>query len=166
MAGVAGRSGGANRKRADEKLGHPKYAEGDPRNPSTGVDKPVAKKEAVQPPLVFPNDNLTRKPIVPEKMTVDLWESMAVSGFQEYYTQADWQAALILVFNLDQMIKEMIGKGSLAAMKMSELRAVMSDLLVVESSRRRLRLEVQRAEAAGESMEVKPSHFGLLKSLA
>lgn len=165
MPGVAGRSGGANRKRSDEKLGHPKHAEGDIRNPDAGVDKPRAQKEAVQPALVFPSER--NKPAVkPEQMITDLWEAMAVSGFQEYYTQADWQAALILMYSLDQMVKEMIGNGSLSAMKLAEIRSIMSDLLVVESSRRRLRLEVQRAEAAGLPTEQKPSHVALLKSLA
>jgi hypothetical protein len=164
MPGVAGRSGGANRKRSDEKLGHPKYAEGDSRNPGENVDKPKAQRAATQPKLVFPSQR--GQVVKPEQMTLDLWESMAVSGFNEYYTQADWHAAVILMYNLDQMIKEMIGKGSLSAMKMSELRAVMSDLLVLESSRRRLRLEVQRAEAKGDAPETKPSHMALLKSLA
>lgn len=159
MPGVAGRSGGANRKRSDEKLGHPHHVAGDPRNAETGVDKPVAQKEAIQPALVFPDG--TR----PEQMTTDLWESLAVSGFHEHYTQADWQAALILMYSLDQMIKTMIGKGELPAMKMIEMRAIMSDLLVVESSRRRLRLEVQRAKAE-ETGEAEPTHLELLSELA
>lgn len=159
MVAMPGRSGGHNRKRTEERLGNANFAEDDPRHHNYGVHKPVAQKEAVRPALVFPDGSR------PEQMVVDLWEAMEVSGFNEHYTQADWQGALILLYNLDQMIKEMIGKGSISAMKMAEMRAVLSDLLVTESSRRRLKLEVQRPSKKAEQV-AETTHLELLRELS
>lgn len=156
MPGVPGRSGGHNRKRSEQKLGNPHHAADDPRS---RVDRPQAKSAATQPRLVFPGGE---KPLT---LVRNLWDSMATSGFDEYYTDADWQAALVLLFNLQQMLNEMIAKGSLSAMKMGELRAIFSDLMITESARRRLHLEVQRADDS-ERPVASVSHLDLARGIA
>lgn len=136
MPGVPGRSGGANRKRSDQKLGNATHAKDHPDHPSN-VDTPEAEP-VVQPTLVFPTGEQ------PHAMVQRLWDAMAKSGFHEFYTQADWEAAAIAVFNLQQMVSEMIAKGSLPANKSAEMRSIFQELLVTESARRRLKIEVQR----------------------
>jgi hypothetical protein len=101
------------------------------------VDKPEAEP-VVQPKLVFPTGE------EPHGMVQRLWDAMGKSGFHEFYTQADWEAAAIAVFNLQQMVSEMIAKGSLPANKSAEMRAIFQELMVTESARRRLKIEVQR----------------------
>lgn len=156
MTGVPGRSGGHNRKRSDQKLGNAKHAADHSVN---RVDKPQATGVAAQPALVFPGGE---KPLT---MVRNLWDSMARSGFHEYYTDADWRAAMILLYNLNQILNEMLDKGKTTAMKMQEIRAIFTDLMVTESARRRLHLEVQRADDSEPPM-ASVSHLDLARDIA
>lgn len=161
MPGVAGRSGGHNIKRSDQKLGRPHHAQDDPRSI---VDKPTASGPAEQPALVFPGGD---KPLT---MVRELWDSMRTSGFHEYYTDADWRGAIVLLYQLQQILKEQIslaerGKGAISPMKTAELRSIMGDLMVLESARRRLRIEVQRSQDSAPP-EGNVSHLELARTLA
>ncbi|HJQ44992.1 MAG TPA: hypothetical protein VJ870_01540 [Amycolatopsis sp.] len=159
MVGVPGRSGGQNRKRPEQRLGNAKYAKTDPRH-HENVDRPQATGRAEQPELgTWPDGT------VPSPYVRDLWESMTTSGFHEYYTDADWRAAVILLFTVDLLLREMTVTGKpLPAMKSAELRGILGDLLVTESARRRLRIDVQRAPDAQPLAEV--SHLELARTLA
>lgn len=142
MPGVPGRSGGANRKRSDQKLGRPTVGKDSPDHPDN-VDKPHADA-VVQPELKFP-DFADGSPWVPTKPVQRLWDSMSASGFHEYYTQADWEAAITLLMVIDGNVRSMLkNDGELSSMKAAEMRSAMSDLMVLESARRRLKIEVQR----------------------
>ena len=156
MPGVPGRSGGHNRKRSEQRLGNANYAQDDPR---LHVDKPRASTTAERPALVFPGGE---KPLT---MVRNLWDAMLTSGFHEFYTDADWRAAMILLYSLQQMLNEMIDKGSLSAMKMAEMRSIFTDLMVTESARRRLRMEVQRHEDA-EPPIAPVAHIELARDIA
>lgn len=146
MPGVPGRSGGHNRKREDQRLGNANFAKNDPDHHSN-VDKPTAEP-VVQPELVFPPyvDEKSGRlvPWEPSAPVRALWESMAVSGFHEYFTAADWQAALVAMMKLDTMVVEMCRGRSLPANQSAEMRSIFQDLMVLESARRRLKIEVQR----------------------
>lgn len=161
MPGVPGRSGGHNIKRSDQKLGRPHHAQDDPRST---VDKPTASGPAEQPALVFPGGD---KPLT---MVRNLWDSMRTSGFHEYYTDADWRAAIVLLYQIQQILKEQIdladrGKGAISPMKTAEIRSIMGDLMVLESARRRLRIEVQRHGDA-EPPVVPVAHIELARDIA
>lgn len=146
MPGVPGRSGGHNAKRTDQRLGKPSVAQSHPDHPDN-VDKPKAEP-VVQPDLVFPPyvDEKSGRliPWEPSTPVRALWESMAVSGFHEYFTQADWQAAVVAMMKLDTMVVEMCRNRSLPANQSAEMRSIFQDFMVVESARRRLKIEVQR----------------------
>ncbi|MCU1680947.1 MAG: hypothetical protein JWQ81_1686 [Amycolatopsis sp.] len=149
MPGVAGRSGGANRKRSDVKLGHATTAIGHPDHPDN-VSKPVAQGSCEQPPLAFPEG--VDEPL---PMTLDLWASMKVSGYDEFYTASDWQTARIYMLAIDDFIRGIVVKGW-TAMKMAEVRSMMAELMTLESARRRLKIEVQRGEEVPELANVTP----------
>lgn len=161
MPGVPGRSGGHNIKREDQRLGRPMYGQDDPRST---VDKPSADGRAEQPALVFPGGD---KPLT---MVRNLWDAMTTSGFHEYYTDADWRAAIVLLYQMQQILKEQIdladrGKGAISPMKTAEIRSIMQELMVVESARRRLRIEVQRSKDTVPPDE-NVSHLELARTLA
>lgn len=142
MPGVPGRSGGSNRKRSEQKLGHAKAAQSVLDHHGT-VDKPEAGP-VDQPELVFPDFD-DGSPWVPSIVTRDLWDSMAVSGFHEYYTMADWSAARAELMVVDGCIRDMLNhNGALSSMKAAEMRSALGELMVFESARRRLKIEVQR----------------------
>lgn len=146
MPGVPGRSGGHNIKRSEMRLGKPSHAQGSVDHPDN-VDKPMAEP-VVQPELVFPSyvDEKSGRlvPWEPSAPVRALWESMAVSGFHEYFTAADWQAALVAMMKLDTMVVEMCRGRSLPANQSAEMRSIFQDFMVLESARRRLKIEVQR----------------------
>jgi hypothetical protein len=146
VVGVPGRSGGQNRKRTEQKLGKPHVAQDSPDH-HDNVDKPFAEP-VVQPPLVFPdvvNEKTGRKvKWVPSEPIQSLWDSMGASGFHEYFTRSDWDAALTQMMRLDMMVRAMCRGEMLPANQGAEMRAIFQDLLVLESARRRLKIEVQR----------------------
>lgn len=162
MPGVPGRSGGHNRKRSDQKLGHAKTARTDPQHPDN-ADRPRAIGKATQPELVKCWPEEAPVPLGPVQ---NLWNAMATSGFDEYFTDADWQGAAIQLLNLHYIVVEMMEKGSLSALKSAEMRSIMADLLVLESARRRLRIEVQRADPDAERPVASVSHLDLARGLA
>lgn len=87
----------------------------------------------------------------------DLWAAMTTSGFDEYYTHADWRTAVILLFTVELLLREMVETGKpLSGMESAELRGILGDLLVMESARRRLRIDAQRAPDAQPPAEVSP----------
>jgi hypothetical protein len=131
------------------KLGRPKVGQDSPDHPGN-VSKPVATGSAEQPPLVFPEG--VEPPL---QMTRDLWDSMAVSGFNEFFTAADWQASRIYMMAIDSFIRGIVEKGW-SAMKMAEVRSMMAEMLTLESARRRLKIEVQRSEDTPELAIVAP----------
>ncbi|MDQ0382440.1 hypothetical protein FB470_006434 [Amycolatopsis thermophila] len=82
----------------------------------------------------------------PLKLIENLWASLSTSGFDEYFTDSDWVGAVMLLVGADALLKETIRSGTVSALKSAELRGILGDLLVTESARRRLQIEVQRAD--------------------
>lgn len=162
MPGVPGRSGGQNRKRSEQRLGHANYAADDPRH-HENVDKPRAIGKAVQPDLEAVFEEVGRPPL---RMVRELWASMTTSGFDEYFTDADWRAAAILMVNLDELCRGVMDGTQATALKLAEIRSIMGDLLVLESARRRLRIEVQRADPDAERPIAPVAHLDLARELA
>ena len=66
------------------------------------------------------------------------YRSLATSGQAEFYTDSDWQVALICAEAIDLFMST--GRATLLA----EIRALQSQLLATEGERRRARLELER----------------------
>ena len=108
-------------------------------------DVPVEKIEVVGdvevPPLGFEN---------PQPMIQDLYDSLAQSAQARYYEPSDWQYARFTLHFADQLVKS----GRPSAQLLTAVNQALTDLLVSEGSRRRVRLEVERAQATGKVIDV------------
>lgn len=70
----------------------------------------------------------------------DWYESLAVSGQAQFYEPSDWAAAELVVIAIDTFVKKP------SAMMLASIQSAMSNLLVTEGDRRRLRLELERVD--------------------
>lgn len=70
------------------------------------------------------------------------FESLAKSGQSRYYEPSDWAAALIVA----ESITRLFSKSDLSAMGFGAVWSAMGELLTTEGMRRRVRMEVQRAQ--------------------
>jgi hypothetical protein len=86
----------------------------------------------------------------PHPLTVDLYRSLAQSAQSKYYESSDYNVARAVLHFLDRQFKSERPSGQMVAALFSQL----TDLLVTEGSRRRVRLEVERGQAEGELIDV------------
>lgn len=101
-------------------------------------------------------------------IAIAFWESLPRSGQSQFYAESDWAAAYMLCEQISRemkpqfigMVDERDAAGDIVTrpktMKMpmkgaslAAIRGMMTDLLVTETSRRRIQLELERAGAAG-----------------
>jgi hypothetical protein len=78
----------------------------------------------------------------PHPLVVDLYESLKDSGQSKYYEPSDWAHARIVCHFLDRQIKTSKPSGQMLAV----LHSMMTDLLISEGARRRVRLEIEREQ--------------------
>ena len=83
-------------------------------------------------------------------MIVDFYESLKDSAQSQYYEASDWQHARIVCHFLDMQIKSSKPSGQMLA----TLNSMMTDMLITEGSRRRVRLEIEREQAAGQVIDL------------
>jgi hypothetical protein len=107
--------------------------------PEIPIEKLEAVGEVVVPPL-----NLT---VEPQQMTIDFYNSLAESAFAKYYEPSDWEYARLACFIMDTIVRS--PKPSSEMYK--ALQTAMSNLLVTEGDRRRMRLEVVRANEKAQA---------------
>ena len=74
-------------------------------------------------------------------LAVQLWESMKESGQSRYYEPSDWAVAAVLMNDLSSYLRSRKRPG----VKLTALMSGLSNLLVTEGDRRRVRLEIERA---------------------
>lgn len=86
----------------------------------------------------------------PHPMIQDLYESLAQSAQARYYEPSDWQYARFTLHFADQLVKS----SRPSAQLLTAVNQALTDLLVSEGSRRRVRLEVERAQASGQVIDV------------
>jgi hypothetical protein len=86
----------------------------------------------------------------PHFLTVDLYRSLGESAQSRYYEKSDYQIARAVLHFLDQQFKTSRPSGQMVQSLFSQL----TDLLLTEGARRRVRLEVERAQAGGDVIEV------------
>ena len=86
----------------------------------------------------------------PHPMIVDLYLSLADSAQSRYYEPSDWQYARFALHFADVLLKQHRPSSQLLA----SVQTMLTDLLVSEGSRRRVRLEVERSTSGGEVLDV------------
>lgn len=86
----------------------------------------------------------------PHPLVVDLYESLKDSGQARYYEPSDWEYARLTCHFLDQQVKAARPSGQLLAV----LHSMMTDLLISEGARRRVRLEIEREQAKAQVVDI------------
>lgn len=86
----------------------------------------------------------------PHPLVVDLYESMSRSAQAKFFEPSDWQFAKFTLHFADKLLKSPRPSSQLLA----AVNSMLTDLLVSEGSRRRVRLEVERSESVGEVLDV------------
>lgn len=86
----------------------------------------------------------------PHPLIVDLYTSLSESAQSQYYEPSDWQFARFTLHFADQLVKS----GRPSAQLLAAVNQSLTDLLVSEGSRRRVRLEVERSQNEGTVLDV------------
>lgn len=102
--------------------------------PEVPVDTVSIEGEVPVPDLNIPDAH----PLV-----VDLYHSLSSSGQALYYEPSDWQAARLLCY----VLNDFLSQKRLSAQMMTAIQSLMTDLMITEGSRRRLRMEIERNKA-------------------
>lgn len=86
----------------------------------------------------------------PHHLTEDLFRSLSESAQSRYYEPSDYEMARSVLFFLDQQFKSPRPSAQMIAALFSQL----TDLLITEGARRRVRLEVERQQGGAEVLDV------------
>ncbi|AEV52145.1 hypothetical protein [Rhodococcus phage RGL3] len=86
----------------------------------------------------------------PHPMIVDLYESLADSAQAKFYEPSDWQYARFTLHFADQQVKS----SKPSAQMLMAVQSALTDLLVSEGARRRVRLEIERSAAEGQVLDI------------
>lgn len=105
------------------------------------VEKIPAAGRVEQPPLDFE---------APHPMITDFYASLADSAQAQYYEPSDWQFARFTLHFMDQLLKA----GRPSAQMLTAVNSALTDLLVSEGSRRRVRLEVERETSKAQVFDL------------
>lgn len=119
-------------KRSDERIRANK--------PEVDIDKLEVYGDVVVPPLNMPFD--------PHPMVVDFYDSLIISGQARYFEPSDWEFARVACFILQNLLTNPRPSPEMY----KAWQSAMSNLLVTEGDRRRLRIEITRA-AVNEKVE-------------
>lgn len=113
-------------KRTDERLGHRSKAE------RAAVDRGEGAPEVQQPP---PDENWC-------ELARDLWRDLGASGFARFYEPGDWAELRLTMW----FITTKVDAGRMSGQDLAAVHSMLSDHLVSDGARRRLRLELQRPQ--------------------
>lgn len=94
----------------------------------------------------------------PHPMIVDFYESLKDSAQSRYYEPSDWQFARITCYFLDEQLKSFKPSGQMLA----TLSSMLTELLVSEGARRRMRLEIERSVGEAKVLDVADRFKALL----
>lgn len=86
----------------------------------------------------------------PHPMIVDFWNSLAESAQSKYYEPSDWQYARFTLHFADKLVKS----GRPSSQLLAAVNSSLTDLLVSEGARRRVRLEVEREQSKAQVIDI------------
>lgn len=86
----------------------------------------------------------------PHPIVNDLYLSLKDSAQSRFYEPSDWEYARFCLYFADQLLKSRRPSAQLLA----SVQTMLTDLLVSEGSRRRVRLEVERSQSGGDVLDV------------
>ena len=89
----------------------------------------------------------------PHWLVRDMYNSLKVSAQKKYFEPSDWQYARLAMFTLNEMLQPSEdGKPArISAMKLQVVNQMLGSLLMTEGERRRVRIEVEREQSAGDA---------------
>jgi hypothetical protein len=88
--------------------------------------------------------------IAAHPMVVDFWAALTESAQKQYFEPTDWQYARFTLW----IMNDMLTSGNTSAMKFQAIQSALSDLLVSEGARRRVRIEIKRGVTEAKVMDV------------
>jgi hypothetical protein len=109
--------------------------------PEVAIDKVQVIGKVRAPDLGFDD---------PHPIILDFYLSLPESAQSRYYEPSDYQQARLIFFFLDKQLKSPRPSAQMVAACFAQL----SNLLVSEGDRRRVRMEVERAQSGGEVLDV------------
>lgn len=83
----------------------------------------------------------------PHDITTGLYSALIASAQAKYFEDSDWAYARFTLHFADKLLKQPRPSGQVLA----TVHSMMSDLLVSEGSRRRFRIEIERAPEGSET---------------
>lgn len=86
----------------------------------------------------------------PHPMIVDFWDSLGESAQARFYEPSDWQFARFTLHFADKLVKS----GRPSSQMLAAVNSALNDLLVSEGQRRRVRMEIERAQATAEVVDI------------
>lgn len=86
----------------------------------------------------------------PHPIVSDLWDSLGMSAQNEYYEPSDWQYARFTLHFANQLL----WSARPSAQMFQGITSALSDLLVSEGSRRRLRMEIERNKSQADIVDL------------
>lgn len=104
--------------------------------------------------------------IEPHPLTVDLWHSLRSSGQARSYEPSDWQATRIGLLAVDAFVRKSVDYGTFSPNQFAEIRRFVTDLMLTEGARRRLRLEIERADADPAVQDAKTERMNAYRNVA
>ncbi len=125
MAASVNKANGPVPKRSSERT----------RSPNDNVIERVQAFGVVKKPKLGLGDEV--HPII-----IDFWESCGESAQSRYYEQSDWQYLRITLHFLNKLLNS----GKPSAQMLTVVNQMLTDLLVSEGSRRRVRMEIEREQ--------------------
>lgn len=93
----------------------------------------------------------------------DLYESLKDSGQSMYYEPSDWQRARIMVEMLSFLLRD---ESKRSSMMYGAIQQDLRDLMVCESDRRRLKIEVERGAADTSEQDARVSQMAAYRRVS
>lgn len=109
--------------------------------PEMEITRIEAQGEVVQPELNLPD---------PHPIVLDLWQSMGESAQSKYYEPSDWAFARYVLHFADGLLKS----SKPSAQMFQGVSSAMTDLLLSEGARRRVRMEIERNKSNAVVIDV------------
>lgn len=83
-------------------------------------------------------------------MIVDFWDSLGESAQSRFYEPSDWQFARFTLHFADRLVKS----GKPSSQMLAAVNSALNDLLVSEGQRRRVRMEIERAQGQAQVLDI------------